>query len=182
MLSAAIPANELSLEAGAVVRIKDAFYKGLYPLAPFILVLMVVGLQTVPLIVANTLFGFLFNNGLAVTLLEKILGALIFFLLALLTIYMVTSSLFALYIVTLPDIEPLQALRSARELVRFRRWTVMRKLLFLPLVLIIVGAVVVIPMILYLTVIAEWVYFFLSMFTLAVVHSYIYTLYRELLA
>ncbi len=54
---------------------------------------------------------------------------MIFFLLAMLTLIYVKSSLFALYIVTLPDMTPMKALRSARELARYRRWTVLRKIL-----------------------------------------------------
>ena len=106
---------------------------------------------------------------------------ILLFLFVLLSLYMITSSIFALYIVTLPDMTPMQALRSARNLVRFRRWTVMRKVLFLPLSLVVIGGLLLIPIIIFLTPIAEWVYFGLTMMSLAFIHSYIYTLYRELL-
>ena len=55
--------------------------------------------------------------------------------------------MFALYIVTLPDMTPMKALRSARELVRYRRWTVLRKVLFLPLMLLVVAAIIMVPII-----------------------------------
>ncbi len=164
------------------IRTRDTFYKGLYPLVPFVLVIIVIGLQLIPLLISNMLYGFIFSNGLAVTLLEKVLWAVLLFLLALLSLYMVTSSVFALYIVTLPDVTPLQALRSARELVRYRRWTVMRKFLFLPVVLLVVAAIVTIPVILYFTTAAQWIYFVMTMLALAVTHSYMYALYRELIA
>ena len=168
-------------QAGVKIRIRDAFYKGVYPLVPLLIVLIVIGLQTIPLLAANVLYAIVFGNGIAITVLEQALWIMLFFLLSVFTLYLVTSSLFALYIVTLPDMEPMQALRSARELVRFRRWTVMRKLLFLPFILLVIGIVIFVPMVLYLTIVAEWVYFFLSILTLIVVHSYIYTVYRELL-
>lgn len=164
------------------IRIREAFYRGEYPLVPFILVLIVIGLQLIPLLASNMLYGFVFGNGLAVTMLEKVMWGILFFMMVLLTLYMVTSSVFALYIVTLPDVTPLQALRSARELVRFRRWTVMRKFLFLPVVLLIMAAIILVPIILYATVAAEWVYFALTMIGLAILHSYMYGLYRELIA
>lgn len=161
--------------------IRDSFYRGMYPLVPFLLVLLVIGLQMIPLVISNFLYGIVFVNGLATTGLEQFLWAIILFLLVLLSLYMVCSSIFALYISTLPDMRPMQALRSARELVLYRRWLVLRKVLFLPLVLLPILAILMMPIVLYLTPAAEWVFFVLSMLSLAIVHSYMYTLYRELL-
>lgn len=160
---------------------KEAFYHGTYPLVPFLLVLLVVGIQLIPLIVGSTLFGIAVGEGIAIATAERALWAILFFLLALLSIYMLCSSLFALYIVTLPDMTPLKALRSARQLVLHRRWRVIRRVLFLPFILVILSAVIMVPLILWLTVIAEWTFFVLAMAGLAVVHAYMYTLYRELL-
>ncbi len=163
------------------VTVRDAFYKGLYPIVPFLLVLMVIGLQLLPLVIANFLYSAVFGSGLAVTSLEQGLWGVLIGLLVLLTLYMITSSIFGLYIVTLPNVRPLQALRSARDLVRFRRWMIMRKVLFLPLALLFLAAVIVLPIIIISPSAAEWVFFFLSMTGLAIVHSYLYQLYRELL-
>ncbi|TXG76390.1 hypothetical protein E6P97_03625 [Patescibacteria group bacterium] len=160
---------------------KDAFYKGMYPLVPFVLVLIVIGIQLLPVAVAGFLYSTVITGGLAVTAIEKALWLLIVGALLLLSLYMVTSSIFALYIVTLPNLRPMQALRSARELVRHRRWSIMRKVLFLPVALLLVAGVVTIPLILTMPGLAEWVFFVLSMFGLVVFHSYLYTLYRELL-
>ena len=94
---------------------------------------------------------------------------------------MISSSIFALYIVTLPDMTPLKALRSARQLVRHRRWTVLRKILFLPILLIVVAAIVMLPIIIWTPPLAQWIFFVLTMFAIAAVHAYAYALYRELL-
>jgi hypothetical protein len=167
--------------AEAKVRIRDAFYKGMYPLIPFTLVLLVIGLQLLPLLVGSWLYSTVVTNGIAVNTPEKLMWALLFFLLALLSLYMLCSSLFALYIVTLPDMTPLKALRSARQLVLHRRWTVLRKILFLPVAILVLAAVIMVPLIIFLTPLAEWVFFLLTMFVLVVIHGYMYTLYRELL-
>lgn len=168
-------------EKPVAVSVKDSFYKGLYPLIPFILVLLVIGLQLLPLVFANFLYTVVFGGGLAVTALEQVLWGVLIFLLVLLTLYMVTSSVFALYIVTLPNIRPMQSLRSARDLVIYRRWLIMRKVLFLPLALLVLAAVIVVPIIILSPAVAEWVFFVLSMSGLAITHSYFYQLYRELL-
>lgn len=167
--------------AGHVIRARDAFYNGTYPLIQFILVLVVIGLQLLPLLIGSWIYTVILQGGIAVTDLEKYLWFILFFLMVLLSLYMICSSLFALYIVTLPNMTPIKALRSARALVKHRRWTVMRKVLFLPLALMVLGAIIMVPLILYVTPVAEWVFFGLTMFVLVVVHSYMYSLYRELL-
>lgn len=167
--------------AGGKVRVRDGFYRGMYPLIPFILVLLVIGLQLIPLLIGSALYSTVISNGIAVYAIEKFLWALLFFLMALLSLYMISSSVFALYIVTLPDMTPMKALRSARELVRFRRWTILRKILFLPLILLIVAGAVMLPVIALATPAAQWLFFVITMLAVAVVHAYMYTLYRELL-
>ena len=169
------------LSGGARPRVRDAYYRGMYPLIPFILVLLVISLQLIPLVIGSALYTVVINNGIAVYGIEKFLWMLLFLALALLTLYMLSSSLFALYIVTLPDMTPMKALRSARELVRYRRWTVLRKILCLPVILLVVAAVIMLPVIVILTPLAQWVFFLLTMFALLAVHAYMYTLYRELL-
>ncbi len=164
------------------IGVRDAFYKSMYPLIPFILVLFVIGLQLVPFAIGSWLYGTVINNGIAVTSAEKVIWLLVFVLLAVLSLYMICSSLFALYIVTLPDMTPMKALRSARQLVLHRRWLVLRKILFLPLALLILGALIMFPLILWLTPLAEWIFFLLTMFVLVIVHTYMYSLYRELLS
>lgn len=167
--------------AGHAVKVRDAYYRGMYPLIPFVLILLVIGLQLIPLLIGSTIYGVVINNGIAVYGVEKLIWGLLFALLALLSLYMITSSVFALYIVTLPNMTPLRALRSARELVRYRRWTVMRKMLFLPVALLVVAAAIMLPIILWLTPLAQWIFFLLTMLVLAAVHGYMYMLYRELL-
>ena len=152
----------------------------MYPLIPFVLVLMVIGLQLVPLLVGSALYSAVINNGIAVMAIEKIIWAIGCFLLALLSLYMICSSIFALYIVTLPDMTPFKALRSARQLVLHRRWTVLRKVLFLPVALLIIAALIMVPLVILLTPLAQWIFFALTMFGIAIVHSYMYNLYREL--
>ncbi len=166
---------------GNKLRVRDAYYKGMYPLIPFILVLVVIGLQLIPMVIGAALYGTILSNGIAVHLIEKIVWALIFGGLCLLSLYMISSSVFALYIVTLPDMTPIKALRSARNLLRNRRWTALRKIICLPIILLVVAALIMVPIIILLTSLAQWVFFILTMFSLVAIHAYLYTFYRELL-
>jgi hypothetical protein len=166
---------------GATVRIRDGFYRGMYPLIPFVLVMIVIGLELIPLAIGAGLYSMVIGGGIAVHADEKILFAVVSILLAVLSVYWLCSSIFALYIVTLPNMTPMKALRSARDLVRYRRWSIIRKLLFLPLILLVVAAAIVMPVIIFAAPAAQWVVFVLSMIAIIVIHTYLYTLYRELL-
>ncbi|HVX47918.1 MAG TPA: hypothetical protein VHA05_01000 [Candidatus Saccharimonadales bacterium] len=167
--------------AGKRIRIRDAYYRGMAPLIPFILVIFVIGIQLIPFIIGSTLYSLVVTNGIAIGLLERLVFLLLFLAGISWSIYMVSASLFALYIVTLPDMTPLKAVRSARDLAKGRRWPIILRLIFLPVVLLVAAAIIMVPIIIVLTFLAQWVFFLLSMFTLVAVHAYLYTLYRELL-
>ncbi len=163
------------------LKVRSAFYRGMYPLVPFLLVLLVIGLQLIPFLVAGWLYDVVISGGLASTTLETVLWLVLCGLLALFSFYMLTSSLFALYIVTLPDLTPMKALRSARDLVRFRRWLLMRKIIFLPFAMLVVAVVIMVPIIMLSPLVASWLFFIICIFVLPLSHSYMYNLYRELL-
>lgn len=167
--------------AGEIPRLKDSFYKGMYPLIPFLLVLFVLALQFLPFLVGNLIFNTVIQNELAVTVVEKIAWLLLFVALALLSAYMVVSSLFALYIVTLPEMTPLMALRSARELVLHRRWSVGIRLIALPIVLTFLSALIFVPLLMFATPVAPVLFVALTGLSLVIVHIYVYLLYRALI-
>lgn len=170
-----------NLLAGHDIKLKDAYYKGMYPFIPFILILLVIAIELSPLIIGATIYGTVISSDIAIGLVERILFLVIFILFASLTFYWLSSSVFALYIVTLPDMTPIKALKSAKQLVKGRRFIVFRKLIALPIILIIVAAIIMLPIIIWLTVLSKWIFFLLTMLALIAVHTYLYTLYREML-
>ncbi len=169
------------LMAGEKIGLRDVFYKGMYPLVPFVLVLLVMGVQLIPLMVAGFLYSAVFVGGLAVGAIEMLLWMVPIVLLIAWSVRMTAASLFALYIVTLPDMRPLAALRSAKKLVHYRRLAIIRKLLALLVILVVLGALITIPLIMLVPFLVVWVFVVLSMLGLIVAHTYIYNLYRELL-
>ncbi len=161
--------------------VKDAFYKGVYPLIPFVAILLIIGLELLPMILGISIYVTAINDVIAVTALEKLLFTVIAIAMSLPTIYWLSSSIIALYIVTLPDMTPFKALRSARDLVRKRRFLILPRLAFLPIALFILSALIVLPFIAWAAPAAPWVFFFASLLMLSLTHSYLYNLYRELL-
>lgn len=163
------------------IHAKDAFYKGVYPLIPVLLIVLVIGLESLPLLAGVELFGIIVGNQIVSSFIGVLLVGVACLLIALISIYYLTSSLIALYIVTLPDMTPWQALKSAKELVKHRRLLVIRRMLALPIYLLLISGIIMFPIIVFLTPIAQWFFFLLIVVGLSVTHSYMYRLYRELL-
>ncbi len=167
--------------AGHGIRIRDSFYQGMYPLLPFLLVFLLIGVQLLPVGIGGALYSTVVSGGIAVDAWEKAVVFALFLGVALWSLRMITATIFALYIVTLADMTPLRAYRSARQLVYGRRLAIWRKLIFLPVALLILAALFEVPLIMFLTPLAVWMLFIISMLTLPIVHSYLYGLYREML-
>lgn len=167
--------------AGEKIRVRDAFYKGMYPLIPFVLVLLFICILFIPAMISGFIFNVVILGGLAINALELGLWMTLVIGLLLLTLYMVTTRIFAIYIVTLPDMQPMAAIKAAKKIVRYRRWAIIRKLLFLPFIMVIIAAVIVLPLIVYAPVAVQAVFVLMSMFALVFAHTYAYGLYKELL-
>lgn len=168
-------------QAGNKATMKMAFYRGMYPLIPFILVLIVIGLQMIPALIGNFLFTTVIDGGLAINGLEQVMWLLFFVTTLLLSLYMISSSSIALYIVTLPEMTPMVALRQARELVRYRRFSILLRAAALALVIFAILFVIVLPIIFIAPTLAEWMFFLITVISIPLVHGYMFSLYRELL-
>lgn len=167
--------------AGERIRVRQAFYQGMYPLVPFMLVLFVIALQLLPFLIGSSLLSTVIQNGLAISGAEQAVWWVVFGLLSLLSLYLVLSSIFALYISTLPNMTPIKALRSARGLVLHRRLSVGLRLLGLPIVLGIIYFGVLVPLIFLVPVLVVPAFLAVGSFSLVLTHSYLYNLYRALL-
>lgn len=168
------------LLAGKKFSVKDAYYKSMAPLVPFLLVVFVIIIQLLPVTLGAGLIA-LISSALIAS--GGVTAVAFIILLPLLgwSIYMISSSIFGLYIVTLPDMQPRQALRSAKKLVSFRRLVIIRRVLFLPLFILLVMAAIVLPLILFVHFLVVPVFYLLSILVVLFVHAYLYSLYRGLL-
>lgn len=167
--------------AGRPLSVKSAFYGSTYPLFQFLGVMAVGMLQLIPAVIGAFLAGVVYAGGIAVSPIEQTLWAVLIFLFFLWSFYMLVSTVIALYVVTLPDMQPLQSLRTAKNLVGLRRWSVLQKIVLLVLFVLVVLLVILLPILLFATPLAEWVYALLAAALLPFIHSYLYALYRELI-
>lgn len=168
-------------QAGNKVTIKQAFYRGMYPLIPFSMIMMLMSIQLIPVMIGNFLFTTVIESGLAINMTEQLIWFLLFLLLILLSLYWLSSSIMGLFVVTLPEMTPKRALRKAKTLVTFRRFSIVRKILALLIVVVIVFLMVVFPAIFVSAPLAQFLFFGLATMLVPFVVAYLFILYRELL-
>lgn len=166
---------------GNKIRIRDAFYNGMYPLVQVLLVILMIFVHLLPALVGGFLFSTLVLNGIIIVAWQQVVVSIISLVMLAWTLYLLCASVFAPYIATLPEMTPLGALRSAKEIVRHRRGMILRKLLLLPLLLLLAAAIVMVPTALLVTTASAPLYFVLSVLCVPLVHAYMYTLYRSLI-
>lgn len=173
--------RQLQAKPKQALRAKQAYYQSTYALLPFLGVLLLIGLQMIPMLIGTAIYGTAVGNGLVLGGLEMTVWLTLFLALSIWSVYMLSASAMALYIVTLPNMTPLRAWRSAKQLVAGRRWQVVRKIVFLPCVLLLGLIAAVLPFAIWLGVLAEWVYFLAAISLVPLAHTYLYKLYKELL-
>lgn len=177
--------RQLSAEKPVRVRIRDAFYRGMQPLVPFLIVLFVIALEFTPLSIGGFILNVVLANSLTGSGSELFGIYVICALLVILSLYLVSGTLAALYIVTLPGMEPVRAIRASHQMLRMHRWSVVRKFVLLVMFLLGAGLLIFIPLLLVipssLTWINEYIFFAGSVSGFAVFHIYMYNLYKSLL-
>jgi hypothetical protein len=163
------------------LRTRDAYYKGMFPLVPFAIILIIMFVQFLPALITASLYSVASNSATLATTPEKVVGIGVLLAGLIWTFYMISSSLFAMYIVTLSGATPMASLKAAKQLVRYRRQIIFRKVVFVPAVLLLFSAVVLIPLIILAPPVAEVLFALATIALPAVLHSYFYNLYRSLL-
>lgn len=163
------------------VRVKQVFYSSTFPLVQYILVWGVILIQLLPALAGVTIYSIVINNGIAVNTFEQILWLIMLITLIGWSLFMISSSIFATYIVTLPEMTPMLSLKKSKAIVKFRRFLIVRRVFLLPVVLITITAIIFIPLVIYLPVVAEILFVIFMVKVILVSHSYLYILYKEML-
>lgn len=162
--------------------VKLAFYEGMRPLIPFVLVIAVMLLELIP--AGFGLFVLYTAQGASVVTTDpELLGiAVIAVLLLAISLYLLSGSIFSLYIVTIKKMQPIQSLRISMRLLHLHRWIVFRRLIMVIIFLLLVGFLLTIPVLAWVPQYTEQIFFVLVCGAFAVIHTYMYKLYRILIA
>ena len=161
--------------------VKESMYQSMYPLIPYLVVLFIILLELIPMDLGLVLYSLVTSGGIINNIVEQIIFSILLVGFIGFSLYLLSNSIVSLYIVTLKDMTPLNSLRSAKQLVVGRRFSVILTILLLPVILLLVAVVVLIPLIMLIPALASWTYFILLIIALPIVHSYLYSLYRELI-
>ena len=148
-------------------------------LIPFFLIVLLLFVELIPASVGTYIYALASSGNVVAGGFEKFVWVILLACLIILSLYLFVSSVFALYIVTLPDMRPVKALRSSWGLVKKRRLLFFRKVIFLPVSLAIVISLITVFFIILIPPIAGWVFLLLIISSVLVSHSYMYALYRE---
>ncbi len=183
-----------NLLAGHKVKLRDGLYNAAAPLLSTFIIALVLVVQLLPLAFALIGYSAALASGLLSGGVEAMLFWLVAGLLGLLSIYWITSTLIALVIVTLPGMYPLRALQTAGDLTIGRRVRILLRLGWMMLVSLVAWVVVMIPVILFDTwlkglwpslqglPVIPFVLLGLSSLTIVWSASYVYLLYRKVVA
>lgn len=180
-----------ALLAGKKPKLRDGLYNSSAPLLSSFLVGLVVVVQLLPIALAAIAFSAATASGFLSGGIEAMVFWVFAGLLALLSVYWVTSSTVALVVVTLPGVYPMQALRTAGDLVIGRRVRILLRFLWAMAWTAVVWVVVMIPVILFdgwlkgVAPAVEWVPLVpvvlatMSALTVVWLAAYVYMLYRK---
>lgn len=137
-----------NLLAGHKVKMRDGLYSAGAPIVATFLVALVLLLQLIPIGLAIIGYAAANSSGLLNNGVEAMLFWFAAAFLAVMSLYWITSTFFALIIVTLPGMYPGKALRTAGDMVASRRLRILLRILWMLVTIIIAGAVILIPTIL----------------------------------
>lgn len=134
------------LMAENVVRVRDALYNACAPLISTLCICALMLVQALPGAIGIFIFSLASTTG---ALSDGGAPAMVFGvatgLLALLSLYWLASSFFALIIVTLPGTYPMVAIRGAGDIAQGRRFVLLLRLLWLVVMIALIWVVIVLP-------------------------------------
>lgn len=180
-----------NLIAGHKVRMRDGLYSAGAPIVPLFIVSLLMVIQLLPLGLAVIGYSAASASGLLEGGVEAMLFWIAAGLLAVLSLYWIVSTFFAMIVVTLPGMYPGRALRTAGDMVVGRRVRILLRLLWMLLVIALAWAIVLIPFILLDTGVKnlwpaiEWlpiipvVLLLLGIVSVVWSSAYVYLLYRK---
>jgi hypothetical protein len=177
---------------GRKISVREALYSCGAPIIPMVVVSLVILAQLVPAFIAAIISSAAQITSYAQAGVEQMIFSVVVFFLISISVYWVMGSIFAMIIVTIPGTYPLLALKIAGDMVVQRRLAILKRILWLALVLILAWLVTIIPIILLANWLGGWLTWFkavpivqlamliMTSLSLVFISCYIYALYRKI--
>lgn len=116
--------------------IREAYYQGTAAIVPFMLVVLVLTIELIPLSIGAWLLGTGLAPTVAIQPVEKLLIGLVGASLATPSLWWLSRDIFGIFHVLRPNTRPVQALKASRQAVKGRTWLVMGRLIILVLAML----------------------------------------------
>jgi hypothetical protein len=142
-----------NLLAGHKVRMRDGLYNAGAPIVSTFIIALLLIVQLLPIAIAVIGYSAASASGLLSAGIEAMLFWIVALLLVVLSLYWITSTFFALIVVTLPGMYPYQALKTSSDLVIGRRLRILLRLVWMFVLTVVAWAIIMIPFI----IIDSWV-------------------------
>lgn len=137
-----------AIMAGGRPKMRDGLYAAGAPVVALMALTLVLAIQLLPAAIGIIVYGALDGVGVLAETPMLMLAGGVMILLVVLSLYWVTATLFAMVIVGLPGMYPLEALRMAGDVVIGRRIRILLRLMWLVVMILLLWAVVILPLIL----------------------------------
>jgi len=182
-----------NLLAGHKLKLRDGLYNSGAPILPTFLVALVLIVQLIPAALAIIGYGAASSTGLLNGGVEAMLFWFVAGLLTVVSLYFITSTVFALVIVTLPGMYPMAAIKTAGDMMVGRRVRILLRLIWMLVGVVMTWAFVIIPLIIFdswikgIWPVINWLpiipvaILLLSSVSVIWMSSYIYLLYRRVI-
>jgi len=182
-----------NLLAGHKLKLRDGLYNSGAPILPTFLVALILIVQLIPAALAIIGYGAASSTGLLNGGVEAMLFWIVAGLLMMVSLYFITSTVFALVIVTLPGMYPFAAIKTAGDMMVGRRIRILLRLVWMIVGVVLTWALVVIPLIIFdgwiksVWPVINWLpiipvaILILSSVSVIWMSSYIYLLYRRVI-
>lgn len=131
--------------AGDKVRVRDGLYNAATPIVAEYALVGVGILQLLPVALAIVVYISLTSSGIIDGGIEAGMFVAALFLMCVLTLYFMTTTLFALFIASIPGTYPLKAYRAARQIVAGQRLRLLLRLVWMVVVILIAWFIVLVP-------------------------------------
>ncbi len=183
-----------SILAGHKIKVRDALYSAGAPILPTLIVSLLFLVQLIPIGLAFVGYGAAVATGLLSGGVEAMMFWVAASLLAIMSIYWITGTIISLVVVTLPGMYPFKAIKIGGDLVVGRRLKILLRFIWMLLFLVLIWAIILIPIILLdgwlknTWDVIDWLptvpifTLILSSFSVVWISSYVYLLYRKVVA
>lgn len=168
------------LNKKAVV-IREAFYNGMAPVVPVLMILLVMTIQLLPFTIAAYIYTVGRTNGVFISGVEDLTFFLIALAAGLLSFYLMTPSILSIYGATLPNMYPLHTIKLTKKIVQYRRLMVFRRILALPLIVALLYFGLLLLLIRFYPAGGIWFVQIFPIVALPLIHIYLFKLYKSLI-